>query len=108
MHEIDRLEDLPNTTLSTTEPDVSNTSTIYTCDCERCEDQIAVCYCVDCDHRFCDTQLKVGVLSYLTFFVNQLSVTVLISSVFALFQLYLVEMKRSDFFTMTNFFIRSI
>ena len=61
VHIIDSLADLPTAKLSTTEPAVSTTSTTLTCGCENCEDQIAVCYCIDCDLRFCYNHQQVSV-----------------------------------------------
>lgn len=58
-YEIDKLEDLSTATLSV--DDVTTSSASLTCDFHNCEGQVAVCYCLDCGDKMCDTHIQVSV-----------------------------------------------
>ena len=56
-----RLEDMELLPLALSNDKIYQKSAPLMCDCDNCQGQIAICFCVECQHKMCDTHQQVGV-----------------------------------------------
>ena len=59
MCQLTDLDNLPTATLPDTS-DINTSTTTLTCDCNRCEGQVAVGYCLNCKDKICDIHMQVS------------------------------------------------
>ncbi|XP_067943267.1 E3 ubiquitin/ISG15 ligase TRIM25-like [Watersipora subatra] len=55
-YEMETFDELPKVNLYT---EVTITPPSLTCDCDNCDGQVAVCYCMDCAVKMCDTHQQI-------------------------------------------------